>query len=63
MSRLGDLCCDLVSWKFAALAGLGALGHFDLKFVSVGQVGGCYTKAARGHLLDGRARFSLNEQQ
>src|SRR5207253_7873982 len=41
--------------ELAAFAGLGALGHFDLKLVGVDEIFGGDAKAGAGDLLDGGA--------
>ena len=43
---------DLFAGQVAALAGLGALGHFDLDLIGAAQIGAGHAKAPRGHLLD-----------
>ena len=50
-----DGLVHLASREFAALPGLGALGHLDLQLVGVGQVPDGDAETAGGHLLDGRA--------
>jgi len=45
----------LMAGQLAALAGLGALGHFYLQFVCFGQVITGNAKTCRSHLFDGRA--------
>mmetsp|Transcript_32603 Transcript_32603/g.79532 ORF Transcript_32603/g.79532 Transcript_32603/m.79532 type:complete len:1230 (+) Transcript_32603:1174-4863(+) len=51
----------LEAGKLPALAGLGALGHLDLKLDAVGEVVGRDTKPSRCNLLDGRAPRGVNE--
>ena len=55
--RTAAICAvDLVAGKLAALAGLGALGDLDLEVVGIDQIFGGDAEAARGDLLDRRAR-------
>ena len=58
MAQLGDELVDLVAGQLSALAGLGALRHFDLQFVGVDQVLGGDAEARRGHLLHRMRRRS-----
>ena len=55
----GDVIGDFVAGELAAFAGLGALGHFDLELVGVGQVvgggGSSDAEPPGGDLLDGGA--------
>ena len=51
----GDLLGDLVAGQLAALAGLGPLGHFNLKLVRVDQIFDRHPETALGHLLDAAA--------
>ena len=48
-----DPIIDLVPRQLPALAGFGALGHFNLKVVGVGQVFRGHAETAGGHLFDG----------
>ena len=50
---LGDPRIHLGAGQLSALAGLGALGHFDLELAGVDQVFARDTESARGNLLDG----------
>src|SRR3989442_578753 len=50
--HFGDPGIDLVAGQLPALAGLGALGHLDLKVVRVDQVLAGHAEARGGDLLD-----------
>ena len=52
---LGDPRIYLLAGQMAALAGLGALGHFNLNLLGAAQVLAGDAKAAGGNLLDGGA--------
>ena len=53
VTGLGHPRIDLGARQLAALTGLGALGHLDLKLLGVDQVLAGHAKAPRRHLLDG----------
>ena len=59
MAGLGNPRIDLFAGQMAALAGLCALGHFDLQFFSADEIFRRNAEAARGHLLDGAALVGL----
>ncbi|CAB4649975.1 unannotated protein [freshwater metagenome] len=49
-----------MTWKLTALAGLGALSHFDLQIISIDEVLACDAEATRSNLLDcGTPRISV----
>ena len=47
-----DLAVHLVAGELASLAGLRALGHLDLQFLGMHEIGARHAEAAAGHLLD-----------
>ena len=53
VAGFGNPGVDLGTGQLAALAGLGALGHFDLDFAGGYQVFAGDAEAGGGHLLDG----------
>ena len=53
-----DLFADLVAGQFAALAGLGALGHLDFDLTRIGEVMGGHAEAAAGNLLHRTRAFA-----
>ena len=55
MANARDGIIDLAAGQLAALAGLGALGNFDLQLVGIGEVPDGHAKSARGNLLNRRA--------
>src|SRR5439155_26125942 len=52
-AHLRDPRIDLGPGELAALAGLGPLGHLDLKIGAVDEILAGHAEAAGGHLLDG----------
>ena len=59
VAGFGDPGIDLGPRKMAALAGLGALSHFDLNLLRTVQVLACHAEAAAGYLLDRAAAVGL----
>ena len=53
VAHLGNPGVDLAAGQLAPFAGFCPLGHFDLQFLSLGEVEAGHPKPARGHLLDG----------
>ena len=58
IADFGDPWIDLGAWEFATFAGFGALGNFDLDFVSVDEIFASHSKSARGDLFD-RGAFAV----
>ena len=63
MAEAGDVLVDFVTGQLAAFAGLGALGHFDLQLVGVGQVSMVTPKRPEATCLMARRRFEVAVRQ